>query len=228
MSDPAAASASATSTATMTALKPSAPSPSPGGGGGGGGGGSGDVDLVVASKRGDREAFEELVRRTARLVYARAYLETGDVHRAEDLVQETFLTAWKKLDQLSDPAGFRSWLMSILHSVLIDSIRRASRKKRKRGGGGAGGGGDARDDEVMRVADPSPSPDESAQRNEERQRALTILRSLPREYQQVLMLRYLAGADYDTIARQLALTNGSLRGLLHRGLAMLRNEFERE
>jgi RNA polymerase sigma-70 factor (ECF subfamily) len=203
----------------MTANGPSAPSPSPGGG---------DADLVIASKRGDREAFEELVRRTARLVYARAYLETGDVHRAEDLVQETFLTAWKKLDQLSDPAGFRSWLMSILHSVLIDSIRRASRKKRKRGGGGAGGGGDARDDEVMRVADPSPSPDESAQRNEERQRALTILRSLPREYQQVLMLRYLAGADYDTIARQLALTNGSLRGLLHRGLAMLRNEFERE
>jgi len=219
VSDPAAASASTTSIATMTANGPSAPSPSPGGG---------DADLVIASKRGDREAFEELVRRTARLVYARAYLETGDVHRAEDLVQETFLTAWKKLDQLSDPAGFRSWLMSILHSVLIDSIRRASRKKRKRGGGGAGGGGDARDDEVMRVADPSPSPDESAQRNEERQRALTILRSLPREYQQVLMLRYLAGADYDTIARQLALTNGSLRGLLHRGLAMLRNEFERE
>jgi len=217
VSDPAAASASTTSIATMTANGPSAPSPSPGGG---------DADLVIASKRGDREAFEELVRRTARLVYARAYLETGDVHRAEDLVQETFLTAWKKLDQLSDPAGFRSWLMSILHSVLIDSIRRASRKKRKRGGGGAGGGGDARDDEVMRVADPSPSPDESAQRNEERQRALTILRSLPREYQQVLMLRYLAGADYDTIARQLALSNGSLRGLLHRGLAMLRKQLE--
>jgi RNA polymerase sigma-70 factor (ECF subfamily) len=210
----------------MTALKPSAPSPSPGGGGGGGGGGSGDVDLVVASKRGDREAFEELVRRTARLAYARAYLETGDVHRAEDLVQETFLTAWKKLDQLSDPAGFRAWLMAILHSVLIDSIRRAGRKKRKRGGGGGGGGGEAGDDEVMRLADPSPSPDETAQHNEERQRALSILRSLPREYQQVLMLRYLAGADYDTIARQLALSNGSLRGLLHRGLAMLRKQLE--
>ena len=40
------------------------------------------------------------------------------------------------------------------------------------------------------------------------------------------MLRYLAGADYDTIARQLALSNGSLRGLLHRGLAMLRKQLE--
>jgi RNA polymerase sigma factor (sigma-70 family) len=79
---------------------------------------------------------------------------------------------------------------------------------------------------MQRVTDPSPSPDESVQRQEERQRALTILRSLPREYQQVLTLRYLAGADYDTIARQLALTNGALRGLLHRGLAMLRKQLE--
>jgi RNA polymerase sigma-70 factor (ECF subfamily) len=184
----------------------------------------GDAALVAASRRGDREAFEELVRRTARLVYARAYLETGDRHRAEDLVQETFLTAWRKLDQLTDAAGFRPWLMTILHSVLIDSVRRASRKKRKRGGGS----GDAGESDVLRLADPSPTPAVAAQTNEERQRALSILRSLPREYQQVLMLRYLAGADYDTIARQLALTNGSLRGLLHRGLAMLRKEFERE
>ena len=107
--------------------------------------------------------------------------------------------------------------------MLIDSIRRASRKKRKRGGGVRG---ESRDDEIHRVADPHPTPAESAQTSEERQRALSILRSLPREYQQVLMLRYLAGADYDTIARQLALTNGSLRGLLHRGLAMLRKQIE--
>src|SRR5689334_12026605 len=54
-----------------------------------------DEALVIRSRGGDRAAFEELVRRTARLVYARAYLETGDVHRAEDLVQETFLIAWR-------------------------------------------------------------------------------------------------------------------------------------
>ena len=175
-----------------------------------------DIALVTAAKRGDREAFEELVRRTVRLVYARAYLETGDVHRAEDLVQETFLTAWRKLDQLTDAAGFRAWLMTILHSVLVDSIRRASRRKRT----------PASEEEALHIADPSPTPAESAQVREERQRALSILRSLPREYQQVLMLRYLAGADYETIARQLALTNGSLRGLLHRGLAMLRKQLE--
>ncbi len=197
---------------------------------GGGSGVNADAALVAAAKAGDREAFEELLRRTARLVYARAYLETGDVHRAEDLCQETFLTAWRKIGQLTDAGGFRPWVMTILHSVLIDSVRRAGRKKRKgRGAGGdARGGGDVSHEAMLRLADPSPTPAESAQTNEERQRALSILRSLPREYQQVLTLRYLAGADYETIARQLALTNGSLRGLLHRALAMLRKEFESE
>jgi RNA polymerase sigma-70 factor (ECF subfamily) len=180
-----------------------------------------DETLVVKSRSGDRLAFEELVRRTARLVYTRAYLETGDTHRAEDLVQETFLLAWRKIGQVTDPSGFRPWLMAVLHSVVIDAARRDSRKKR-----GAGKRADAH--AMLKLADASPPPVESVEQKEERQRALSVLRSLPAEYQQVLVLRYLAGADYETIARQLALTNGSLRGLLHRGLVMLRRELESE
>src|SRR6185369_10475922 len=87
--------------------------------------------LIERSRGGDRLAFEELVRRTARLVYARAYLETADVHRAEDLVQETYLLAWRSIGRVGDAGGFRSWLMAILHSALVDSLRRAQRKKRK-------------------------------------------------------------------------------------------------
>ena len=49
----------------------------------------------------------------------------------------------------------------------------------------------------------------------------------PEEYRMPLTLRYLAGADYDTIQMQMGLTNGSLRGLLHRGLKLLREELQR-
>jgi RNA polymerase sigma-70 factor, ECF subfamily len=183
-----------------------------------------DESLVMQSRGGDRAAFEELVRRTARLVYTRAYLETGDTHRAEDLVQETFLIAWRSIGQVKDPSGFRAWLMSVLHSAAIDAARRENRKKRKPQESNPR---DV-DDAMLRIAGNAPDPHESAQKNEERQRVLSILRSLPAEYQQVLMLRYLAGADYETIARQLALSNGSLRGLLHRGLALLRRQMESE
>ena len=180
---------------------------------------SSESALVAASQRGDRLAFEELVRRTARLLFARAYLETGDRHRAEDLVQETFLVAWRSIRQVTDASGFRPWLMSILHTATIDAQRRESRKKR--GGAERRNEGEAT---YLRLADDRPTPSESTEHKEERERTLAVLRSLPSEYRQVLMLRYLAGADYEEISRQLALTNGSLRGLLHRGMAMLRAE----
>jgi RNA polymerase sigma-70 factor (ECF subfamily) len=72
------------------------------------------------------------------------------------------------------------------------------------------------------LADGSPAPDESAQREESRQLVLAMLRAMPEEYRLPLTLRYIAGADYETIGQQLGLTNGSLRGLLHRGMMRLR------
>jgi RNA polymerase sigma-70 factor (ECF subfamily) len=177
-----------------------------------------DEALVNRSRAGDRLAFEELIRHTARLVFARLYLETGDSHEAEDLSQETFLTAFRRIHQLSDATNFRGWLLSIAHSVLIDSARNKSRLKR-----GAGQTGSASGPEPM---DDAPTPPQSAQRRDECQKALSILRSMPEEYRQPLTLRYLAGADYETIGRELGLTNGSLRGLLHRGLNMLREQLK--
>jgi RNA polymerase sigma factor (sigma-70 family) len=82
-------------------------------------------------------------------------------------------------------------------------------------------------DEVEHVRDGSPSPDERSAMSEQREQVLSILRGLPEEYRVPLMLRYLAGADYDAIARQLALSNGSLHGLLQRGMKMLREQMRR-
>src|SRR5205807_3816803 len=89
-----------------------------------------DQALVRKAQRGDRAAFEELVRRTSRLVFARLYLETGDTHRAEDLVQETLLKAFRTLGGLSDPTDFRPWLLKIAQNVVVDAARHDSRQKR--------------------------------------------------------------------------------------------------
>ena len=175
-----------------------------------------DGELAQASKRGKREAFEELVRRTSLLVYSHLLLELNDSHKAEDLTQETYLNAWRAIEQMSDPSGFRAWLLTIARSVLVDHHRRNSRKKRA---------GKHTGPEILdTLAGAAPEPSEQIELTEARERALQVLRAMPEDYRRPLMLRYLGGADYEDIGRQMGITVGALRGLLSRGMALLRNE----
>src|SRR3989442_15917963 len=89
-----------------------------------------DEALIRGAQNGDRAAFEEMVRRTSRLLFARLYLETGDTHRAEDLLQETLLLAYRSLHKLEEPGKLRAWLLTIAHNVLLDAARREMRQKR--------------------------------------------------------------------------------------------------
>jgi RNA polymerase sigma-70 factor (ECF subfamily) len=182
-----------------------------------------DTALVVRARDGDQAAFEELVRRTSRLVFARLFLDTGRTDRAEDLLQETLLLAFRSLRSLDNPAQFRPWLLTIAHNVVIDAARRESRAKRQ---GEANGTSDP--GVLGSVPSGGLSPEDAAQREELRQAVLSVLRSMPEEYRLPLTMRYITGADYETISEQLGLTNGSLRGLLHRGLKMLRDRIPPE
>src|SRR5689334_5271938 len=114
--------------------------------------------LVIRSRSGDRAAFEQLVRTSARWLFVRIYLDVGDAHRAEDLVQESFLRAWKKLGSLSDAKSFRPWLASIARGVVLDSVKGDARHKR-------GGGAKTDDQPLATVADNQPTPPQSAEQS---------------------------------------------------------------
>src|SRR3954469_12203060 len=111
-----------------------------------------DTALVTRARAGDRAAFEELVRRTGRLVFAKLYLDTGDPHRAEDLTQDTFLLAFRSLRQLADPAGVRAWLLAVAHRAMLDAVTRDTRLKRS--------GPTATGVELSLVPAAEPGPDE--------------------------------------------------------------------
>ena len=177
-----------------------------------------DEILVGRAQRGEHAAFEELVRRTSRLVFARLFLETGDSHQSEDLLQETLLTAYRTLGQLTKPDKFRCWLLKIAQNLAIDAARRESRKKR------------TPEPQIIKLRQDAVAmlrPEEHAEKEELRQQVLAVLRELPEEYRLPLTLRYLVGADYETIQAQMGLSNGSLRGLLHRGMERLRAEMQK-
>lgn len=188
--------------------------------------------LVTRAQRGDRAAFERLVQATARLVYAHIVAMVRDRQRAEDLAQETFLAAWRGIGTVEQPGGIVSWLLTLAHHTALDGVKFENRKKRRAlvavgGGGGTDAGGKSGGGEAWKRADEALAPPEAVAMAEARERALRLLEELPEEYKKPLAMRYLGGADYDTIKRALGLSDGALRGLLSRGMAVLRERMTR-
>jgi RNA polymerase sigma-70 factor (ECF subfamily) len=160
------------------------------------------LEWVRAARGGSRDAFTQLIRRHARLVWAHLAGMVRDPAWVEDLCQETFLRAWKSIRTLQEDASFRAWLLSIARRLCWDFEQR----ERRRPG------------IEERAAPPGPGTDED--RGERVRRALG---ELPERYRLPLALHYLEGMDYAEIGRQLGVTNGSLRGLMARGMKQLRD-----
>src|ERR1039457_4359468 len=87
-----------------------------------------DAELVAESLGGNRDAFRLIVERYQTLISSLAYCATGNVSRSEDLAQETFVSAWKQLAQLREPAKLRPWLCSIARSFISKEFRRQGRE----------------------------------------------------------------------------------------------------
>lgn len=172
--------------------------------------------LVRRCQRGDQVAFEQLVRVHARAVYARVALDCRDKAIAEDLSQEVFLRAWRSIAFMEDTAKLFPWLMRIAQSVTTDWARKMSRQKRKGKMDPAA--------EVSQVAQEQPSPVQSMIRQEDVDQAMAAMQGLPDRCRQVMTMRYLADADAQSIQQEMNLTPGALRGLLHRGLEIMRQK----
>jgi RNA polymerase sigma-70 factor (TIGR02960 family) len=83
---------------------------------------------VTATKAGDELAFAVLVERHRRELHVHCYRMLGSFDDAEDLVQETFLRAWRKRESFDGSSGFRAWLYRIATNACLDAIRRSSRQ----------------------------------------------------------------------------------------------------
>lgn len=158
-------------------------------------------DLVRSAGQGDRAAFGELYKRYARMVHA-ILLARVPVSDAEDLVQEVFMSAMKRMPLLRTPAAFRGWLASIARNRAIDFHRSARN-----------------DSELREEALPGRSGS-----HPEAFEILDIIRKLPEAYRETLLLRFVEGMTGPEIASRTGLTPGSVRVNLFRGMEMLREQ----
>jgi RNA polymerase sigma-70 factor, ECF subfamily len=162
------------------------------------------AELIAAARAGDRAAFGHLYGRYARMVHgiALSRLRSQD---ADDVVQEVFVRALKRLRTLREPRAFGGWLAAIAHHVVVDTIRRAPP-----------------DVEVGE----EPSMREAQHDQLEAHRAFAAIRALPDAYRETVMLRLVEGMTGPEIAERTGLTAGSVRVNLHRGLKLLRERLE--
>src|SRR4029450_6178457 len=86
-----------------------------------------DAAVIAQARGGDSEAFRMLVERHSRAVYQLAYRVTGNAQDAEDVVQETFLKAYRQLGRFEARSSFGTWLHRVAANCAIDAIRRRPR-----------------------------------------------------------------------------------------------------
>lgn len=162
------------------------------------------VRLVEAARRGDRAAFGALYERYGRMVHGVLLTRVRPVD-AEDLTQDVFLIAWRRLRSLRDPAAFGGWLAAIARRRAIDHLRRAR---------------DEVELEEAHLGRDGHDPEARA--------ALAALRAVPEAYRETLVLRLVEGMTGPEIAERTGLTPGSVRVNLHRGMKLLRRRLAGE
>ena len=167
-----------------------------------------DADLVRAWRGGDERGATLLVGRHAQAI-ARFLVSAGaDAGEVDDLVQETFIRAFRGLDGWRGDAAFRSWLFTIASNLLRDQYRR--RKGRTMV---------ALEDQPLPAGD-NPEA-EMAGREAERQLSAGLA-TLPRLQREVFLRRAQQGLDYDSIAAALSTTPGSARVHYHHAVRRLK------
>jgi RNA polymerase sigma factor (sigma-70 family) len=180
-----------------------------------------DELLVERVRAGDDEAFEELYRRYRRRIAGFAYGMVGDHARAEDIAQEAFMSALRRMRETDRPIAFRPWIHEIARNACIDQFRRAKRA-----------------DEIpfesdegalaqrARLGRPDAAPD-AALDNKERLRQLCgAFGGLSDSHHEILVLRELEGLSYREIGDRMGLSRPAVESTLFRARRRLTEEYD--
>lgn len=157
-----------------------------------------DRDLVLACQRREPEAFEELVKRHQKTVYTLLYQLAPDWQDTSDLAQEVFIRVWRSINNLRNPAAFRSWLTQIVTNLFYDELRKRPRKLPTVSMDESIG--DEEDGSTRDIPDESAQPDDSLLNKELSEVIRESMMSLPEQFRTAIVLREVEGLSYEEIA----------------------------
>ncbi|MET0602053.1 MAG: RNA polymerase sigma factor [Baekduia sp.] len=181
-----------------------------------------DHDLVQAVRAGDDHAFERLYHRYHRRISAYIFGMVHDHGRAEDLTQEVFVSALRRMRQTDRPIVFKPWVYEIAKNACIDAFRRSKRAEEV--------SIDAEESlapaDHGKLASNSPSPDAAVEGKQQLDDLCGAFGGLSDAHHQILVMRELEGLSYREIGERLDMSRPSVESTLFRARRRLTEEYE--
>ena len=174
-----------------------------------------DVEVVNRVVKGDLPLFELIMRRYNRRLFRYARSILNDDMLAQDVVQETYLNAFRNLYQFRGPSGFVSWLMRIATRIAIRTSRREIGMKLV----------DSNVDPDQLLAQESRQPERLAINSEIVEQVENAIDRLPRDFRVVFMLREMEGMSTEETAMTLDINPATVKTRLHRAREILKRQF---
>jgi len=174
-----------------------------------------EEEILIRAAQGDRDAFGQLYERYVERIFNYVYYRTGNVHDAEDLTARVFQRAMKHIVNYTDRGvPFSAWLYRIAHNLVANWHRDRSRKQ------------EIPLDELPILPTKGDHPEKNLVRSQEQDALLKMIRTLPAERQNLLILKFVENMSNADIGAIMGRSEGAVKSLYHRTLLVLRDQLE--
>jgi RNA polymerase sigma-70 factor (ECF subfamily) len=173
-----------------------------------------DEKALKLAAQGDQESFGVLYERYVSRIYSYIYYRTGNQHDAEDLTARVFFRALRHVESYTDRGlPLSAWLYRIAHNLVANWHRDNSRRK------------EVPIDEIILVRHGGEHPEIVLIENEDKENLLKVIRRLPPDRQQLILLKFVEHLSNAQIGQIMGRSEGAVKSLYHRTLLSLRDDF---
>ncbi|MCX6057634.1 MAG: sigma-70 family RNA polymerase sigma factor [Chloroflexi bacterium] len=174
-----------------------------------------EEEILSLASQGDRDAFGQLYERYVERIFNYVYYRTGNTHDAEDLTARVFQRAMNHIQKYTDRGvPFSAWLYRIAHNLVANWHRDRSRKQ------------EIPLDDLPILPTKGDHPEKNLVRSQDQDALLRMIRKLPGERQNLLILKFVEDMSNAEIGAILGRSEGAVKSLYHRTLLALRDQLE--
>ena len=176
-----------------------------------------DDEALSLATQGDKGAFGDLYDKYATRIYNYVYYRTGSTQDAEDITSRVFFRAMRHITNYTDRGvPFSAWLYRIAHNLVANWHRDSSRHQ------------EVELEDGYRASKGEEHPEDALLESEEQQALMHLIRKLPEERQQLLILKFVEHMSNAEIGEIMDRTEGAIKSLYHRTLLSLREEIVKD